>query len=239
VAPALVGPWDLVGSAGVLADAPPNPWFSWSYVQDNIDTLLAATQEHVMLTVASVVGALLVGLPLALVAHRYPVTRPVILSVGAVLYTIPALALMAVLWPIFGLSPTSVVIALILYAVLIVIRNVLTGLDDVPPDVMEAARGMGYGRRRLLWQVQLPLAIPSIFAGLRVATVSTIGLVTIGALLGYGGLGNLILSGFTNNAYHAQIMTATLLVVALSVVADVALLLLQNLVAPWLRKART
>jgi len=192
-----------------------------------------------MLTLASVIGAFVLALPLALIAHRFPPTRPFILGIGEVLYTIPALALMAVLWPIFGLSPTSVVIALILYAVLIIIRNILSGLADVSEDVVEAAKGMGYGRRRLLWQVQLPLAIPSIVAGLRVATVSTIGLVTIGALLGYGGLGNLILSGFVNNAYHAQIMTATLLVVALAVVADGLLVLVQRLLAPWLRKVRT
>ena len=221
-----------------LADYPPNPWFSWSYVQDNADTLLAATQEHLLLTVASILGAFALGLPLALVAFRAPVTRPVILSVGGILYTIPALALMTVLWPIFGLSPYSVVIALILYAVLIVIRNILSGLDDVPDDVVEAAQGMGYGSGRLLWQVQLPLAIPSIVAGLRVATVSTIGLVTIGALLGYGGLGNLILSGYTNNFYHAQIMTATILVVGLAVVADIILVLAQLWLAPWIRRAR-
>lgn len=220
------------------AEAPPNPWFSWSYVRDNADTLLAATQEHLYLTAASVLGAVAIGLPLALIAYKVPATRPFILSVGGVLYTVPALALMTVLWPIFGLSPTSVIIALVLYAVLIVIRNVLTGLDDVSEDVVEAARGMGYGSARLLWQVQLPLALPSIIAGLRVATVSTIGLVTVGALLGYGGLGNLILAGFVNNAYHAQIMSATVLVVMLAVVADVALVLAQRLVAPWLRRTR-
>ncbi|HVQ89213.1 MAG TPA: ABC transporter permease [Actinomycetes bacterium] len=221
-----------------MADAPPNPWFSWSYVHDNADTLLAATQEHVYLTIASILGAFLIGLPLAIAAFRIPATRPFILAIGGILYTIPALALMTVLWPIFGLSPYSVVIALVLYAVLIVIRNILSGLDDVPDDVIEAARGMGFGSGRLLLQVQLPLAVPSIFAGLRVATVSTIGLVTIGALLGYGGLGNLILSGYTNNFYHAQIMTATILVVILAVVADVFLLLGQRVLTPWLRRVR-
>ena len=150
----------------------------------------------------------------------------------------PALALMTLLWPRFGLSPTSVVIALVLYGVLIIIRNILTGLDDVPDDVIEAARGMGYGQQRLLWQVQLPLALPSIVAGVRIATVSTIGLVTIGSLLGYGGLGNLILGGFVNNAYHAQIMTATILVVVLAVIADLILVVVQRLLAPWLRKAQ-
>ncbi|HVQ17720.1 MAG TPA: ABC transporter permease [Actinomycetes bacterium] len=222
----------------LLADAPPNPWFSWTYVQDNADTLLAATREHVLLTAASVLGAVVIGLPLALVAFRLPATRPVILSVGGILYTIPALALMTLLWPRFGLSPTSVVIALVLYGVLIIIRNILTGLDDVPDDVIEAARGMGYGQQRLLWQVQLPLALPSIVAGVRIATVSTIGLVTIGSLLGYGGLGNLILGGFVNNAYHAQIMTATILVVVLAVIADLILVVVQRLLAPWLRKAQ-
>ncbi|MEO8106388.1 MAG: ABC transporter permease [Actinomycetes bacterium] len=223
----------------VSADAPPNPWFSWRYVQENADTLLAATLEHIVLTVSSVVGALLLALPLALLAYRVPATRAIIMGIGGLLYTVPALALMALLWPVFGLSKRSVVIALVLYALLIVIRNILAGLDDVPRDVVDAARGMGFGRRRLLVYVELPLAAPSIVAGLRVATVSTIGLVTIGALLGYGGLGNLVLSGFVANEYRAQIMTATILIVVLAVIADLLLVAVQRLVTPWAKeKAR-
>jgi osmoprotectant transport system permease protein len=152
-----------------------------------------------------------------------------------VLYTIPALALISVLWPVFGLSPLTVTIALAVYALLVVLRNTLVGLDGVPAEAVDAARGMGFGRRRLLLKVELPLALPAILAGVRLATVSTVGLVTIGALVGHGGFGTLILGGFVDNFYHAQIMTATLLTVALAIVLEGLLLLLERALTPWSR----
>jgi hypothetical protein len=114
-------------------------------------------------------------------------TRGPVLALGGVLYTIPALALISILWPVFGLTSVTVTLALAVYALLVVLRNTLVGLEGVPDDVVDAARGMGYGRRRLLWRVELPLALPAIFAGVRLAVVSTVGLVTIGALVGHGG----------------------------------------------------
>ncbi|MFN8169393.1 MAG: ABC transporter permease [Candidatus Nanopelagicales bacterium] len=216
-------------------ELPPNPWFSWEYVQDHVDELVAAGKEHLVITLASVALAMVVAVPLALVVRRYPGLRGPVLALGGVLYTIPALALISILWPVFGLTPVTVTIALAVYALLVVLRNTLVGLEGVPADVVDAARGMGYGRRRLLWRVEMPLALPAILAGVRLAVVSTVGLVTIGALVGHGGYGTLILGGFVDNFYHAQIMTATLLTVALAVVLEGVLLLVERLLTPWSR----
>ncbi len=216
-------------------ELPPNPWFSWDYVMDHVDELVAAGQEHLLITVAAVALAMVVAVPLALLVRRYRRLRSPVLALGGVLYTIPALALISVLWPVFGLSPVTVTIALAVYALLVVLRNTLVGLEGVPDDVVDAARGMGYGARRMLWQVELPLALPAILAGVRLAVVSTVGLVTIGALVGHGGFGTLIVGGFVDNFYHAQIMTATLLTVALAVVLDAMLLVLERVLTPWSR----
>lgn len=217
----------------------PNPWFSWQYVVGHREELLAAGREHVTLTVVAVLAAVVVAVPLALLARRVRVARAPILLAAGVLYTIPSLALMSALWPVLGLSPRPVEVALAAYALLIVLRNILTGLDEVPADVVESARGMGFGALRLLLRVELPLALPAILAGVRIATVSTIGLVTVGAVFGYGGFGSLIYEGFQNNFFHAQIMTATLACIALAVLADLLLLALQRALTPWRRGRAT
>jgi osmoprotectant transport system permease protein len=116
------------------------------------------------------------------------------------------------------------------------VRNLLAGLDGVPPDVREAARGMGVGPVRMLLRVELPLALPTVVAGLRIATVSTVALVTVGVVVGHGGLGQLIFSGFNNNLYRAEIFTATALCVLLALVADALLLGLERLLTPWARR---
>jgi ABC-type proline/glycine betaine transport systems, permease component len=149
-------------------------------------------------------------------------------------YTIPSLAI-SVLQAYFGLRPITVEIALVGYALLIIVRNTLIGLDGVPAEVREAALGMGFGPTRLLTRVEIPLALPSIMAGIRVATVSTIALVTVGAIVGNGGLGGLILEGL-NNLYRAEIMAAALGCVLLAFIADLLLLGLQRLVTPWTRR---
>ncbi len=219
----------------VAAEAP-NPWLSRSFVTDNYDAIVAATRQHITLTVISVALGLLLALPLALLARRLPRLETVIVGAAGVIYTIPSLALFAVLAPVTGLTQTTVVIGLTGYTLLILIRNVLAGLEGVPPEVVEAARGMGLGPLRLLLRVQLPLALPAVLAGVRVATVSTIALVTVGAVVSNGGLGRLIFEGFNNNFYRAEILTATLLCVALAAVADVLLLLLERLLTPWARR---
>ena len=220
----------------MAVDEVPNPWFSWSYLHDNSDANHAATKQHVTLTLLSVAFGLVLAVPLALVARRSRRLETLVVGAAGVMYTIPSLALFAVLAPITGLTKTTVVIGLTAYTLLVLVRNVLAGLEGVPPDVVEAARGMGLGPTRLLLKVQLPLAIPAILAGVRVATVSTIALVTVGAVVSNGGLGQLIFEGFNNNFYRAEILTATLLCVLLAAVADVLLLALEWLLTPWSRR---
>jgi osmoprotectant transport system permease protein len=221
--------------SATLADAS-NPWLSWSYIEDYWPDLVAAGKEHVILTVASVVLAIVVAVPLAMVIRRAPVLSGPILGLSGVLYTIPSLALISLLWPVFGLSPWTVIIALAVYGLLVVLRNIVVGLQEVPDDVLDAATGMGLTERQILTRVSIPLAMPTILAGIRIATVSTVGMVTIGALVGYGGFGTLILSGFQNNFWHAQIFTATLGCVLLAVVFEALLLLVQRFTVPWARK---
>lgn len=216
-----------------------NPWLSWEYVSTHSQELLEAGKEHVLLTVGAIVLALAVAFPLAMLIRRVPRLEAPIVGLSGVLYTIPSLALISLLWPVFGLSPLTVMVALAVYALLVVLRNTLVGLQGVSSEVTDAARGMGFDSRRMLWRVELPMALPTILAGIRIATVSTVGLVTIGALVGHGGYGSLILSGFQQNFWHAQIMTATLLCVALAVVLELLLVLLERKLVPWTRANRS
>jgi osmoprotectant transport system permease protein len=219
------------------SDVPPNPWFSWSYVTDHADQLRTALGDHVYLTVVPVTIALLIAFPMALIARRWRRLEGPLLAFAGALYTIPSLALFGALWPTFGLSRKTVVIGLTVYALLILLRNLLVGLDGVPDDVRDAARGMGFRSGRLLWRVELPLALPTIMAGVRIATVSTIGLVTVGSVFGNGGFGQLIIDGFQNNFFHAEIMTGVIACVLLAIVAELLLLGLERLLTPWTRRA--
>src|SRR2546429_5961810 len=153
-----------------------NPWFSWRFVRENLDTLLAALREHTSLTAEAVVLAVLVAIPLAVLAYWYrPLTGPILAFTG-VLYTIPSLALFALLAPFLGVGRVTVLTGLVTYALLVIVRNTVAGLTQVPAEVRDAARGMGYGRLAQLWRIELPLALPSIMTGLRLATVSTVAL---------------------------------------------------------------
>jgi osmoprotectant transport system permease protein len=227
--------WGL--AAGPLAapadDGPGNPWFSWRYVHDNAEAILDALRFHAGLTAQTVIIALVVAVPLAVVAYWVrPLTGP-ILALSGVLYTIPSLALLALLAPAVGTtSVASVLIALVLYALLVLVRNSLAGLTQVPDEVRDAAAGMGYGRFGRLFRIELPLALPGIITGLRLATVSTVALVTVGSLIGQGGLGDLILGGFRNNFYKAQILTGAVLCVALALVLDLVLAGIGRLLTP-------
>ncbi|WP_250032108.1 ABC transporter permease [Paractinoplanes maris] len=218
-------------------DGPGNPWFSWQYVLDNAETLRGALEFHAGLTARAVVLALIVALPLAVLAYWIkPLTGP-ILALSGVLYTIPSLALLALLAPAVGTTTdTSVLIALVLYALLVLVRNALTGLTQVPDEVRDAATGMGYGRFGRLIRVELPLALPGIMTGLRLATVSTVALVTVGSLIGQGGLGDLILGGFRNNFYKAEIVTGSVLCLALALILDLLLAGVGRLLTPWARR---
>ncbi|HSV67785.1 MAG TPA: ABC transporter permease [Mycobacteriales bacterium] len=217
------------------ADAAPNPWLSWSYLRDNSDAILVAGRQHVILTVETVLIAVVVAFPLALLARQLrPLATP-ILGLSGALYTIPSLAMFAFLEPFVGLNERTVLIGLVVYALVILVRNFLVGLQGVPPDVREAARGMGYGPARMLWRVELPIAMPAMMAGVRIATVSTVALVTVGVVVGNGGLGQIIFEGFNNNFYRAEIVTGSLLCVALALVADGLLAGVTRLLAPWSR----
>lgn len=223
-------------AVSALDDDALNPWFSWSYLSDNSDALLRALGEHVELTLYAVVIAAVVSVPLGVLAARSRLLSAAILSVSGVMYTIPSLAVFALVAPFLGLSKPTVVVGLVMYALLIMVRATLTGLRQVPSEVIDAAGGMGYGRMQLLARVELPLALPSIMTGLRIATVSTVALVTVGAVVGHGGLGGLILTGFRNNLYKPQILTATILCVLLALVCELLLSVLSKALTPWTRR---
>ncbi|MER6922401.1 ABC transporter permease, partial [Streptomyces spiralis] len=176
--------------------------------------------------------------PLALAARRWGWAAGPVLAVTTVLYTIPSLAMFSLLLPVYGLSATLVVAGLVLYSLTLLVRNILAGLRAVPEETRQAARGMGYGPVRLLLTVELPLALPAAMAGLRIATVSAVSLVTVGAIVGFGGLGNLIYAGM-NTYFKAQVLTASVLCVVIAVAADLLLLGVQRLLTPWTRAGRT
>jgi osmoprotectant transport system permease protein len=211
-----------------------NDWICAEYVRTRSQELTDATVQHVWITVVSVLIGLAVAFPLALLARAEPRFAGPVLGLTTLLYTIPSLAMFSLLLPVFGLSAALVVTGLVLYSLTILVRNIMAGLDAVPDEAREAARGMGYGAGRLLWEVELPLALPALMAGLRIATVSTIALTTVGALVGKGGLGNLIDDG-VQTTFKAQVLTASVLCVLLAAVADVLLLGLQRLLTPWTR----
>lgn len=215
-----------------------NDWICGEYLVDRREEIVEATVEHIWITVASVMLGLLIAFPLALLARRLPRLESGVLGVTTGVYTIPSLALFPLLVPFTGLTPTTVVIGLALYALTILVRSMLEGLRSVPADVVESATGLGYGRGRLLFRVELPLALPVMMAGLRVATVSTVALTTVGTLVAYGGLGNLIKNGVDSN-FQAQLLTAAVLCVVLALVLDAILVLVQRVLTPWTRERAT
>ncbi|MFD9893973.1 ABC transporter permease [Amycolatopsis sp. NPDC059027] len=216
------------------------PIFEWRWVERNADAIVTRLAEHVSLTAAALGIGLVVSLALSVVSLRYRWFYSVTLGTTGALYVIPSLGAFAVLAPIFGiLSYATVVIPLATYTLLILIRNIVTGVDQVPKEVREAAIGMGFTRSRLLWQVELPLALPVVIAGLRVAAVTTIGLVTVTSILGKGGLGYFILAGIrTTIPNPTPIIVGIVLSVALAVAVDLLLWLSERALAPWARKVR-
>jgi osmoprotectant transport system permease protein len=214
-----------------------NDWFCGQYVRDYQQEIWDATVQHLGITIAAVLLGIAIAFPLALVARRVPRLETSILGVTTAVYTIPSLALLPLLVPFTGLSATTVVIGLALYALTILVRSMLEGFRAVPAEVRESATGLGYGATRRLFRVELPLATPVIMAGLRVATVSTVALTTVGSLVAYGGLGNLIKDGVTTN-FRAELMTASILCVLLAVVLDVVIVGAQWLVTPWTHGGR-
>ncbi|MFB7359755.1 ABC transporter permease [Streptomyces gardneri] len=211
-----------------------NDWICGAYVSTRDEILTDAVVQHLQLTGVSVALAVLLALPLAVLARRWRWAAGPVLGITTVLYTIPALAMFSLLLPVYGLSAALVVAGLVLYSITLLVRNILAGLRAVPEETRQAARGLGYGPIRLLLAVELPLALPAAMAGLRIATVSAVSLVTIGAIVGHGGLGNLIYAGM-NTYFKAQVLTASVLCVVIAVVADLLLLGVQRLLTPWTR----
>ena len=207
----------------------------WEWVRDHGDDILAATRQHVELTVLAVAIGLLLSFPLALVARRWRRTAAPILGLTGILFTIPSLALFALLVPVTGLSRTTAEIGLVAYTLLILVRNITAGLEGVPADVQEAAQGMGFRPVGRLLRVELPLAVPVIVAGIRIATVTTIGLVTVTGLIGQGGLGAFIIEGI-NRDFRTPLVVGSVCSVALAVVADVLLAGAARLLAPWAQR---
>ncbi|MFG2290606.1 ABC transporter permease [Streptomyces sp. NPDC048595] len=224
----------MSGSAAGPSCLVTNDWICGEYLRTRSQELTDATVQHIGITAVSVAIGLLIAFPLALLArHRRGAAGPV-LGLTTVLYTVPSLAMFALLTPVFGVSAAVVVTGLVLYSLTILVRNILAGLQAVPTEVREAARGMGYGPARLLFEVELPLALPAVVAGLRIATVSTVAMTTVGSVVGYGGLGNLIASGM-EGFFKAEVLTASVLCVLLALAADVLLMGLQRLLTPWTR----
>ncbi len=211
-----------------------NEWVCLDYLRDYRPEIQDATIEHVQITLLAVVLGVAIAFPLALLARRFPRLESVILGVSTGIYTIPSLALFPLLVPFTGISGTTVVVGLALYALTILVRSMLEGLRSVPADVRESAVGLGYGAGRLLARVELPLALPVLMAGLRVATVSTVALTTVGSLVAYGGLGNLIKQGVETN-FRAELFTAAVLCVVLAVLLDALLVVAQRALTPWTR----
>ena len=211
-----------------------NELFRWEWVFDHLDEIQVQGIEHLKLTLVAVGLGLAISFPLAVLAHRRKRFYVPLTVVTGILYTIPSLALFAILTPFTGLSFTTAEIGLVSYTLLILIRNIVTGLAEVPADVREAATGMGYSKNQLLWRVELPLALPVIIAGIRIATVTTIGLVTVTALIGQGGFGYFILLGLSRFFSTATLLGAGLSVI-LAVTMDRLLIFAERRMTPWAR----
>jgi osmoprotectant transport system permease protein len=222
------------GVVGAVED----PWIRWSWVSGHVDIITAALVQHIELTLIAVVVGLLIAVPLGLLAWRSRVFRGPIFSLTGILYTIPSLALFSALVPFTGFTILTSEIGLVSYTLLILIRNIVVGLTSVPEEVREAARGMGYRPLAELVRIDLPLAIPAIVGGMRIATVTTIGLVTVTALIGEGGLGSLIYDGLLRD-FKTPLVVGTVLSVALAFVADLSLAGAQRVITPWSRGRAT
>jgi osmoprotectant transport system permease protein len=209
-------------------------WVWWSWIPDHQHEIYAYLREHIKLTALSVAYGIAIALPLAVFAQRRRAVAAVVVPVVNAVYTIPSVALLGLLLPTTGTGSEPALIALTLYSLAILVRNMLEGLRGVPADVLDAADGMGYTRRRRLLRVELPLALPAIVAGIRLATVSTIGLVTVTFIVDQGGLGRFIQDGYQRD-FHTPLVVGIVLSVALAVVADLVLVRLERAVTPWRR----
>ncbi|HEX4743235.1 MAG TPA: ABC transporter permease [Candidatus Limnocylindria bacterium] len=210
------------------------PLVRWDWIAGHLDEVALRVGEHLLLTVVAVSVGFVIAFAIALASLRWPRAYGPATWAAGILYTIPSLALFALLIPFTGLTLLTAEIGLVGYTLLILLRNIVAGIRAVPADATEAAAGMGYTGAQTLWRVQLPLALPVIVAGIRVATITTIGLVTVTALIGQGGLGYFILLGI-QRFFSTPLLLGAFLSVALAIAADALLVLAQRALTPWAR----
>jgi osmoprotectant transport system permease protein len=209
--------------------------FCPDWIADNFDRYIDPFWQHVFLTVTAVAIGFVLAFLLALLAHRKRVLIPPLSGASQVLYAVPSIALFLLLLPLTGRGNTTALIALVSYTLIFIFVNVTTGLDGVPQDSVDAARGMGLTERQLLWRVEVPLALPEIFAGLRIAATTTVGLAALAFFAGAGGLGEEI---YADIGYKSNVAVAGGLAVLLAVVLDLLILGGQRILTPWRRAAR-
>lgn len=230
----------MIGPALLLQDILGEPkLIDWSWLKENFwEDIVPAFQGHIFLSFVSMAVALAISLPVGILSARYRKVYPPVTFLTGILYSIPSLAMFAILVAAgISVGPTPVIIALVAYSLLILIRNTVAGLDSVPPETIDAARGMGLTNRQILFRVELPLALPIIVAGIRIATVTVIGIATIGAYIHGGGLGQLIFDGI-NRQFPTMIIAGAVLATALAIAADLLLLGLERYLRPWARARR-
>ena len=209
----------------------------WDWLGRNVDVVLSDLWQHIEITLAALALGIVIAFPVGLAAYRWRRSYPPILAITQVLYTIPSLALFVLLINAVGLGAEPVIIGLAIYSLVILVRNLVEGLRGVPPEVTDAATAMGYKETKRLFAVELPLALPAIVAGLRVATVSTISLVSVGALIGSGGLGQLFIHGFQIDN-PIEIWTGIAVTLALALVVDLLIVGTARALTPWTRAGR-
>lgn len=208
----------------------------WSWVEDNLDDIQQATIEHLQLVGAALGVAIAVSIPIAILVRRRRIPFIAVNTISGALYTIPSLAMFAFLLSFVGIGFEPAVIALAVYCLQLIIRNTVVGLQGVSAPVQEAARGMGLTRRQTLARVELPLALPAIFAGIRLAAVSTVGIATIAVYIGAGGLGVLIVNdGIQRGLFVTPIFIGALIATVMAILIDLALIGLERLLTPWQR----
>ena len=213
----------------------------WAWIQRNLAMIGNLLVEHIILSVLPVLIALVISLPLGFLVFKTKRVANVILAFLGVIYSIPSLALFVMMPLILGtkiLNPVNIVAALAIYSIALLVRSVVDGLRSVPASVKQSASAVGYGWLRRLFRVELPLAMPVIYAGLRVVTVSNIALVSVAVLIGSGALGKLFDLGF-GSFFYTPIIVGLVLMLALALVADAMILLIQRGTLPWARKRRT
>lgn len=210
------------------------PLVRWDWVGDHLGELAHYTGLHLQLGLLPVLFGLIISVPLGMLCHRWRWLYPATLTVANVLYSIPSLALFMIFVRYTGLTERTVMIPLTLYTLSVLVPNVVDGLASVPDPVRQAATAMGFTAVRRVIQVELPIAVPVVVAGVRVAAVSSISLVAVGQLIGQGGLGYYITRGLQLN-FPTPIVTATVLIMLLALATDALLVLAQRLLTPWSR----